>query len=128
MTFDLAERGQLAGHRGRRRGVVDPGGDLVFTGRVGKPWLRASGVTIQEGQRPGAATYIVRLIAYFIATVAAAMLARATESTTLGEGIVLGLVLAIGIGATLYWVESTFGNRPQLAWTSREVQRAGMFP
>ena len=78
----------------------------------GKPWIRASGVTIQEGQRPGVATYVVPLIAYFIATVAAAMLARATGSTTFAEGIVLGLVLAIGFGATLYWVESTFGNRP----------------
>jgi hypothetical protein len=78
----------------------------------GNAWIKAAGIQISEDQRPGAATYVIPLIAYFIATVAAAMLARATGSTTFGEGIVLGLVLAIGFGATLYWVESVFGNRP----------------
>jgi hypothetical protein len=81
----------------------------------GNAWTRSAGIQISEGQRPGAATYIVPLVAYFIATTAAAMLARSTESTTFGEGIVLGLVLAIGFGATLYWVESLFGQRPKPA-------------
>ena len=78
----------------------------------GNVWMRSAGIQIQEGQRPGAAYIVVPLVAYFIATIAAAMLARATASTTFGEGIVLGLVLAIGFGATLYWVESAFGQRP----------------
>jgi Na+/H+ antiporter NhaA len=79
----------------------------------GNPWMRAAGIEIQEGQRPGAATIVVPLIAQFIATVAIAMLARATGSTTFGEGIVLGLVVGVGLLLTTYLVEATFGNRPQ---------------
>jgi hypothetical protein len=79
----------------------------------GTAWARAGGIEIPEGQRPSPATYLVPLVASFIATIAAAMLARATGSTTFGEGIVLGLVLAIGFAFTLFWVESTFGNRPK---------------
>lgn len=79
----------------------------------GNAWMRSAGIQISQEQRPGVATYVVPLIAYFIATIAAAMLARATGSTTFGEGIVLGLVLSVGFAATLYWVESTFGQRPR---------------
>ena len=79
----------------------------------GNAWMRSAGIQIREGQRPGVATYVVPLLAYFVATIAAAMLARATGSTTFGDGIVLGLVLGVGFGVTLYWVESTFGQRPR---------------
>ena len=79
----------------------------------GKAWLRASGVTIQEGQRPGPATYLVPLVAAFVTTTVVAMLARATGSTTFGEGIVLGLLLGVGFAVAFYAVEATFGNRPQ---------------
>ena len=81
----------------------------------GNAWMRSAGIQISQEQRPGVATYVIPLIAYFIATIAAAMLARATGSTTFGEGIVLGLVLAIGFAVPLFWMESTFGNRPRPA-------------
>jgi hypothetical protein len=78
----------------------------------GKAWMRSIGQEMSAEQRPGVGIYVVPLLAYFVATIAAAMLARATGSTTFGHGIVLGLVLAVGFGATLYWVEATFGRRP----------------
>jgi Na+/H+ antiporter NhaA len=81
----------------------------------GNAWMRAAGIEISQEQRPSVATYLVPLLAYFVATIAAAILARATGSTTFGDGIVLGLVLGVGFGLTLYWVESTFGQRPRPA-------------
>lgn len=79
----------------------------------GKAWVRSAGVTIQEGQRPGPAIYIVPLIAAFVTTTVAAMLARSTGSSTLGEGFVLGILLGVGFGVALYAVEATFGSRPE---------------
>jgi Na+/H+ antiporter NhaA len=79
----------------------------------GNAWMKAAGIRIQEGQRPGAATIVVPLVAQLVASIALAMLARATGSTTFGEGIVLGLVVGIGLLLTTYLVETTFGQRPQ---------------
>jgi Na+/H+ antiporter NhaA len=79
----------------------------------GKRWIRAAGIPIEATQRPRAAAIVVPLIAEFVASIALAMLARATGSTTFGEGIVLGLVVGVGLLLTTYLVEATFGNRPQ---------------
>jgi hypothetical protein len=79
----------------------------------GNAWMRAAGTVIQEGQRPGPAIYFTPLIGYFIAVIATAMLAQATESDTFGEGIVLGLVVGVGYAVVAAAVEATFGNRPQ---------------
>lgn len=59
----------------------------------GNAWMRAAGTVMQEGERPGPAIYFTPLIGYFIAVIATAMLAAATGSTTLSQGIVLGLVV-----------------------------------
>jgi hypothetical protein len=45
--------------------------------------------------------------------IALGMLAQTTGTDTLGEGIVLGLVVGVGFAVTLYAVESVFGRRPQ---------------
>jgi hypothetical protein len=80
----------------------------------GNVWMRSIGMEMPaEGQRPGPGVYLFPLIAYFIASIAIGMLAQATGSTTVGEGIVLGLVIGVGFGVTLYAVESVFGQRPQ---------------
>lgn len=79
----------------------------------GNTWMRAAGLQIPEGQRPGAATIVVPLVAEFVASIALAMLAVATGSTTFGDGVVLGLVVGIGLLVTVYLVEATFGNRPR---------------
>jgi hypothetical protein len=80
----------------------------------GNVWMRSTGIDPSaEGQRPGAGIYLFPLVAYFVATIALAMLAAATGSETFGEGIVLGLVVGVGFAVTLYSVESVFGRRPQ---------------
>jgi Na+/H+ antiporter NhaA len=78
----------------------------------GRAWQRSMGLESIEGG-PGVSTYVIPLIAYFIATVALGMIAASTGSSTFGDGIVLGLVVGVGFGLTLYWVEATFGQRPQ---------------
>jgi len=79
----------------------------------GNAWMRAAGTVMQEGERPGPAIYFTPLIGYFIAVIATAMLAAATGSTTLSQGIVLGLVVGVGYAVVGTAVEATFGNRPQ---------------
>jgi hypothetical protein len=81
----------------------------------GNVWMKAAGIVMPEGQRPGPAIYFTPLIAYFIAVIATAMLAAATGSDTVSEGIVLGLVVGGGYAVVGTAVEATFGNRPQPA-------------
>ena len=79
----------------------------------GKAWQRASGMEMPEGQRPGAAIYVVPLISAFLATVATAMLAAATGSSDLGDGLVLGIVVAVGYAGALTLLGSTFDRWPE---------------
>jgi hypothetical protein len=79
----------------------------------GDVWTRASGVVIPEDQRPGPEFFVFPLIAEFLVTVAASMLAFATGSDTFGEGIALGIVLGIGVAMALEFVNAMFSGRPQ---------------
>lgn len=80
---------------------------------LGKPWMRATGMEMPEsGEGPGPAIYIAPLIGYIISAVATAMLAEATRSTTISEGLVLGLVVWVGYSAVLAGVTAVFS--PQL--------------
>ncbi len=59
-------------------------------------------------------TYVGPALAYLVAAVATGMLAVATGSDTIGEGIVLGLVIGIGYALTLTAVDAMFDpNEPQ---------------
>jgi hypothetical protein len=80
---------------------------------LGKAWQRSSGITVPEGQRPGAAFYIIPLITCFLAVVATAMIAASTGSSTAGDAIVLGLVAGVGYAASLSLLGSAFGNYPE---------------
>jgi Protein of unknown function (DUF1761) len=62
----------------------------------GRAWSEASGVQVPEGERPSPAFYIIPLVASLLASVATAMLALSTGTDTIGEGIVLGLVVGVG--------------------------------
>ena len=64
-----------------------------------------------------AATYAVPLLAYVVMAVAIGLLAAATGTDTLGEGIVLGLVCGVGLSLMHTMVDATFDpNKPQ-PWT-----------
>ncbi|HJP66708.1 MAG TPA: DUF1761 domain-containing protein [Actinomycetota bacterium] len=83
----------------------------------GRAWRESMGWDMPEGQRPGPAFYIGPLITCFISSVAVAMIARATGSDTVGEGIVLGLVVGVGIAGAVLAVTGLFDPKkanPQL--------------
>jgi hypothetical protein len=78
----------------------------------GDVWMRAGGIQVPE--QPQAAFYVVPLITCFIGTLAVAMLAAATGTDTVGEGIVLGLVTGVGIAFTALFVTGFFDpQKPQ---------------
>lgn len=84
----------------------------------GKQWQRSIGWDPE--QRPPemkATTYVVPLVAYLVMAVAVGLLAAATGADTIGEGVVLGLVLGIGLSLMHTLVDATFDpNKPQ-PWT-----------
>jgi Na+/H+ antiporter NhaA len=89
-------------------------GALWYGPLFGKAWMASTGIDPRaSGERPSAAIYVFPLLAYLVATVALAMLAEATGSSTLGHGIILGVVVGVGFGLTLYAVEAVFGSRPK---------------
>lgn len=80
----------------------------------GRIWSEASGVPMPEpGESAPPTIYLSPLIAYFLSTVATAMLARATGSDTLGHAIVLGIVVGVGYVAALTMVGATFEPKPK---------------
>ena len=84
-----------------------------------KPWQAAIGwdESRQEPQT-NPLTYVVPAILYLIAGIATAMLAAATDTDELGEGITLGLVTGVGYALAMVGVEATFDpNKPKpLQW------------
>jgi hypothetical protein len=57
--------------------------------------------------------FVVTFVAYLITAVATAMLARATGSETLSEGIALGFVVAVGFALTMAAVSALYDRRPE---------------
>lgn len=85
---------------------------------LGRRWQRSIGWD-PERKLPqmSAATYAVPFAAYVVMAIAIGLLAAATGSDTLGEGIVLGLVAGIGLALMHTMVDATFDpNKPE-PWT-----------
>lgn len=81
----------------------------------GGAWQRAGGIEVPEGT-PSAKYYVGPLITCFVMTVATAMLAFSTASSTVGEGLVLGIVVGVGYALMLSILGGLFENRPE-PWT-----------
>ena len=81
----------------------------------GRRWQRSIGWDPE--QRPPemkATTYAVPLVANLVMAVAVGLLAAATGSDTIGEGLVLGLVVGIGLSLMHTMVDATFDpNKPE---------------
>ena len=74
-----------------------------------RPWMAATGMEMPEqGQGPPPVIYIAPLLGYLVSALATAMLAIATGTDTLGEGLQLGLVVGIGYSAVFAAVTATF--------------------
>ena len=86
---------------------------------LGNAWMTAGGMERpMEGQRPGPAIYVVPLIGSILSAIALGMFAVATRTDTIGEGIVLGLVVGVGFAISISLVTATFeSNKPnQMTW------------
>lgn len=70
----------------------------------GRAWRRSIGWEQEPGSRLGAIYYAGPLVTCLVAVIAVAMLAEATGSDTLGEGLVLGMVLVVGLAGTVLFV------------------------
>jgi len=84
---------------------------------LGRPWQRSIGWDPnQTPPQMNPASYVIPLLAFLVTAVATAMLAVATGTDELGEGIVLGLVMGIGLATARTVVDATFDpNLPQPA-------------
>jgi hypothetical protein len=85
----------------------------------GKAWMAAGGMEMPpEGQRPGPAIYVVPLIGSVLSAIALGMIALASATDTVGEGVVLGLIVGIGFAVAIAMVTATFeSNKPKpMVW------------
>jgi hypothetical protein len=118
MTIDLAQVSWL--------GVIVGAAIYFFLGALwyspplfAKPWQAAIGW--DESRQPpqtNPMTYVLPAAMYLIAAIAMAIIAAATGTDSISEGLVLGLVTGIGFALPMVGVEATFDpNKPKpMAW------------
>lgn len=78
----------------------------------GRAWMEASGVRPEAGAN-ATPLYLLSFVAWFIVSLALAFLAQETGSETFRDGILLGLVAAIGFVLTTFAVNMAFESRPK---------------
>jgi hypothetical protein len=86
---------------------------------IGKAWVTSSGYkSPTSGTLSTNVFYILPALFCLIATIATALLARATGTDTIGEGVILGLVVGIGYGLVLLVATSAFefAKPAQFTW------------
>lgn len=84
----------------------------------GRQWQRSIGWDPQATPpEMNPMTYIVPLLAYVVMAVAVGLLAAATGTDNIGEGVVLGLVVAIGLNLMHTLVDATFDPGKPEPWT-----------
>jgi hypothetical protein len=76
---------------------------------IGRAWVAASGYTSPtSGAMSGNLFYVFPIVSALIAVVATAMLAKATATDTLGEGLTLGLIVGIGYAFAILLTTAAF--------------------
>ena len=83
-----------------------------------KAWQRSIGWdATRTPPQQSAMTYVVPLIAYLVMGAAVGLLAAATGTDSLSEGLVLGLVIGVGLSLAHTFVDASFDpNKPE-PWT-----------
>jgi hypothetical protein len=83
-------------------------------------WQRAMGWEETEEESYGPEFYIGPFVTCLLSTIGVGMLAVATGSDTLAEGLVLGLVVGVGVSAAVLFVTGYFDQRkPQpMVWVA----------
>jgi hypothetical protein len=75
----------------------------------GAMWMAAAGMTREQTEGgPGAAIFAIPLVGSALSALAIGMLAVASGTDTLSEGIVLGFVVAIGFALAISLVTAAF--------------------
>ena len=79
-----------------------------------KPWMAANGFTEESIKEAGGATkgYVVSIIVSVVVALAIASFAKAADSDTAIEGLMLGLAAGLGFVATTAGVSYLFESRP----------------
>ena len=92
---------------------------------TGRAWMAASGYeSPQSGTMSTNAFYIIPLVTSFVAVVVTALLARATGTDTLTEGLVLGLLVGIGYAGTVLMTTAAFEFSKPRQWTWGAIDAA----
>jgi len=86
----------------------------------GKAWQRAMGWEDTDEESFGPEFYIGPFLTCLLSTIAVGMLAVATGSDTLAEGLMLGLVVGIGISGAVLFVTGYFDpKKPEpMVWAA----------
>ena len=74
----------------------------------GNVWTKAGGLEMPEVQRPNPVVFLTPLVGSIFAAIALGMIAEATGTDTIGEGVVLGLVTGIGFAISVSFVTAQF--------------------
>ncbi|USX55825.1 DUF1761 domain-containing protein [Lentzea sp. HUAS12] len=74
----------------------------------GRAYQRSSGQDLSPPERPGAAVYAIPLLTCFVITLTTAMVGRASDTDTIMEGLLLGLVVGIGIALPVRFVTGAY--------------------
>ena len=85
---------------------------------IGKAWVKAADYESPTGGAMSSnAFYVIPLVTCLVMVVALALLAEAIGVDTLGEGIALGLIVAVGIVAPLLLTTAAFEFKKPQPWT-----------
>jgi len=85
---------------------------------IGRAWVSASGYqSPTTGASSSNVFYIVPAATTFVMVVATALIAGATETDTLTEGVVLGLLVGIGYAAMITLTTAAFEFSKPRQWT-----------
>jgi hypothetical protein len=83
-----------------------------------RPWQRSIGWDPQQTPpEQRVTTYLVPFIGYLVMAIGTGLLANATGTDELGEGIVLGLVLGIGFAGAHSLIDANFDPNKPRPWT-----------
>jgi hypothetical protein len=95
---------------------------------LGNAWMRAGGVEVPEDQRPGVGVYLVPLVGALLSAIALGMLAEASGTDTAGEGLVLGIVAALGFALAIVLSIANFevGKPRPMTWGAIQVGYYGL--
>lgn len=85
---------------------------------LGRAWVRAGGYeSPSSGAMSGNAFYLIPAATTLLMVVATALLARATATDTLIEGIVLGLIVGLGYALPILITTAAFEFNKPKQWT-----------